>query len=422
MFFIRNFTMQMKVRCLGTFLIVGSLIVSCGYSPSQFVSEGEGTDPTTESQTISTGTVYQINTEGTVRQQICNASISQDPVNFPGAMLWLGFTKLSVKNPPAGYTLTNIVQHDRLTITNYKNEVVWYLMRDDVADFECEFQDPEWAAHPHYVTALGKHKTNGEYCDEYGDHSGFAVRLADKKAFMFNERKLHNTATPHIWIDPAVTAANGGTPVNVTYDADGFADAQSVKDFFGTQNVKIAWAEKSEGVLTIKWADYSSGSVVLKTLQKPDGKSNWNAESPLFSPDGNFITFNLFQSIFLYEAWVQKLDSDGKSLPEMISESGMDPRWWKNPFDNKLYITYVKRPAGEQYVIVDKLEDPALAADGSSGGTYMKLFDVTSTTPKAFWNIGKEKIIASLPFKGGVSPDGKFMCTGTNYAYMLELN
>jgi len=389
-------------------ILMSGVLISCGkYSPEKYVPVLHDT----ENGTQTTGDiVYSINTNN----QICNSSISQDTVNFRGAMLWLGFYSLNVKNAPEGYDLTTIDQHDRLTITNYKNEVVWFLMKNSIPGIDCEFQDPEWSAHPDYLSTLGQHKDVDGSCDA-DLYSGYAIRTADKEVLILNNQKFNSTATPHFWVDPSVKGIDGSKVTSASYDAQGFIDLNSLKEYFGTQYVKVAWAVKEDG-LTIYWADFSSGTVAIKKIQKPEGRQGWIAESPLFSPDGRFISFNLYKTQSTFECWVQEL-SDG-AAPVKISDAGMDPRWWKDPWDGNTYVTYVKRN-GLKYIVNEKLDDPSVS--GNVGGTYRREFDTTPNKPRALRTIGKETLIVNLPFKGGLSPDGKFMCTGTSTAYMLEL-
>ncbi|MGD9202676.1 MAG: hypothetical protein PVI26_14030 [Chitinispirillia bacterium] len=391
-------------------IMVGCFLISCGYSPEQYVPITSGEE---EKVTQTTGDrVHSINTDN----QICNSSISQDTVNFKGAMLWLGFFKLNVKKAPDEYDLSKIDQHDRLTITNYKNEVVWFLMKNSVPEIECEFQDPEWSAHPAYLSTLGQHKDGDGSCDE-DIYSSYAIRTSDKEVLMINKRKANNSATPHFWVDPSVKGSDGGKVTSASHDDKGFIDSKSLEEYFGTKNVKVAWADREDG-LTIYWADYSSGKIVIKKVQKPEDRKGWNAESPLFSPDGRFITFNLYKTQENYECWVQEL-TDG-ATPVKISDVGMDPRWWKDPWDGKTYIIYAKRN-GLAYTVTEELDDQSLLVSGELGGTYRREFDTTPNKPRALRTIGEETLIINLPFKGGLSPDGKFMCTGTSTAYMLEL-
>ena len=80
------------------------------YAPSR-QPQPDGNDTPVDTGTTGSGYVYKIN----INQQVCNPSISQSP-RFPGCMLWLGFSELTVNIPAgfAGYDTVTIAQHDRL--------------------------------------------------------------------------------------------------------------------------------------------------------------------------------------------------------------------------------------------------------------------------------------------------------------------
>ena len=61
--------------------------------------------------------------------------------------------------------------------------------------------------------------------------------------------------------------------------------------------------------------------------------------------------------------------------------------------------------------------------DGSVGRTVMREVRLTAGAPSDLaveW-VGDVRQIAPVPMIGGRSPDGRFLATGTNYGYLLEL-
>ena len=82
---------------------------ACVYEPEQFAGSE------TSNKTSETGSIFAVN-DG---KQICNPSVSQDPENYPAAMLWLNFGgKLNVEAPDSVYTTSKVVQHDRLSVSD----------------------------------------------------------------------------------------------------------------------------------------------------------------------------------------------------------------------------------------------------------------------------------------------------------------
>ena len=148
------------------------LVLSACYDPEPYVASVEDKDPSISESEI--GKVYPIN--GGISHQICNPSISQDTDRFPASMLWLNFGgDLGVKSSDSEYTVVRdkVTQHDRLTISDTSNRVLWFLMRD-TANGDCQFQDPEWSTHPNYIAALRAYDINGsKACDpsdlDYGN-------------------------------------------------------------------------------------------------------------------------------------------------------------------------------------------------------------------------------------------------------------
>lgn len=410
------------IKLLMFSLVAGVSFMSCSsYTPEQMKFVGEEED-NSSSSTVSVGfygTIGSINSG----KQICNPSISQDSENYPGSMLWLGFSgNLVVSNPPDDYTVTKVTQHDRITISNIDNEVDWFMMRDEFKDINCELQDPEWAMHPDYLAILGGYNTDNA-CGEEMTHDGFVVRIADKKMIRI-KKDMDGTSTPHIWIDPSVSADTSLVLADdLTYDKNGLASVEDVEAFFGTRNVKLTYSEKVDGKLSIFLVDYSTGKAEPMALTKPKGKENYNCESGLISPDGRWIAYNVYQNVFQYSAYMQPLSANQSVVePIAISETGSDPHWFIHPQNPaQTYVTYVELPSGNSYKILEELDDPKLLASGTVGSTWKKEVSIgLSEDTSAESVFGDATMIINLPFKGGRSPNGDFMCTGINYGYIVE--
>ena len=332
-------------------------------------------------------------------------------MNFPASMLWLNFTKLNVKKHDAGYSETNVRQHDRLTVSDTANNVKWYLMRD-LSKGECQFQDPEWSTHPDFIVALRGQDPDGSLkCPDVLDFGIFAVRTADKAKFWFYDKGIIETATPHLWVDPSAPKAS----------ADG--DASTVEGFFGTNNVRLTYIEGDKNPQRkIVFVDYANGAKSIR-LKKPACREDWDIDSPLISPDGNFVVYNMKNGESTWEAYIQELSENSKAIKiertkNMTSEPAQ-PHWFE--FRGRLFVLWTEFP-GSQMQNRSDLTD-ASVQDGSMGRTVMREIRLTSGAPADIavdW-VGENRVVASIPMMGGRSPDGKFLATGTDKAYLLKL-
>jgi hypothetical protein len=397
------------------FLGLLSLTLIACYSPDPFVAD-DSENSGSSSEETAIGKLFPVDGNGNNAEQTCNPSVSQDTVNFPASMLWLNFDKLNVKKHDAGYSVTNVRQHDRLTVSDTANNVKWYLMRD-LSKGECQFQDPEWSTHADYIVALrGKRFNSNQSCSDALDYGVFAVRTSDKKKFWFKEEGVIETATPHLWVDPSAPKAS----------ADG--DASTVEGFFGTNNVRLTYVDgdnnSSQHIVFIDFAN--GGKEKAIKLNKPADRGDWKIDSPLISPDGNFVVYNMTMQSDekTWEAYVQELSKDSKPVKiertkDMMSEPAQ-PHWFE--FNGRLFVLWTEFPQGKKMENRNHLENENVQ-DGSAGRTVMREIRLTAGAPADLaveW-VGENKKIAPIPMIGGRSPDGKFLSTGYKYAYLLKL-
>ena len=363
---------------------------ACVYEPEQFVESEKG-GKTSNNSTTDMGVLYAVN-DG---KQICNPSVSQDSKNYPASMLWLNFGgTLKVKAPDSVYTTSKVVQHDRLSVSDTSGKVLWYLMRDTEAG-DCQFQDPEWSTHPNYIVALRAFNSKGESgCKESDmDYGMFAVRMSDKKKFFFYAE--HDT-----------TAAD-----------------DTVEGFFGTDQVRLVYVNKKDEIVFVNYAN--GGTKSAKTLKKPSGVDGWMMDSPMISPDGNFVVYNMINSSMTgWKSYVQELSENSKPI-EIEKSSGMisepvQPRWFA--YAERLFVMWTEFPQGSQFVNKNDLTEVSVQ-DGSAGRTAMREVSLVAGAPSdlAFAWTGDVVEIAPIPMIGGRSPDGRFVATGTNLGFLLEL-
>ena len=383
------------------FVFLCALFAAC-YSPDPFEAE---TVEVTTSQTSKIGKLFHVNGE----EQICNPSVSNDMENYPASMLWLNFSgKLDVKAPDSIYTTKRVRQHDRLTVSDTAGKVNWYMM---IGSDECQFQDPEWSTHGSFIVSLSGHAySEGKLnCGGSLDYGIFAVRMSDKKRFWFYDKDIIETATPHLWVDESATP-------------DTSASDSTVKGFFGTDKVRLTYVSSGNEIVFVDFAN--GGLKKAKKLKKPAGRSKWEIDSPLISPDGNFVVYNMLENPSTWEAYIQELSEN--STPIKIEQTqGMmsapaQPHWFE--FNGRLFVLWAEFPSGSQMLNKADLMKESVQ-DGAAGRTVMRELRLAANAPSdlAFEWLDDMREIAPVPMTGGRSPDGKFLATGTNLAYLLKL-
>lgn len=386
-------------------LFLPALLVGC-YSPEPFEAE---TVDSASSQASDIGTMFPVNT----MQQICNPSVSQDTVNFPASMLWLNFgSDLIVTPPDSEYTVSKYVveQHDRLTISDTSGKVLWYMMRD-TAEGECQFQDPEWSTHPDFAVALRAYdKEKKNLCLPGNlDYGMFALRISDKKKFWFFDKNIREDASPHLWVKPGAKVAED-------------ADDSTVEGFFGTDEVRLVYVDDDENIV---FADFANGGLKKsKKLKKPAGTGKSLVDAPMISPDGKFIVYNINENSKVWDAYIQELSPTStpvkiERLQGMISAPAQ-PHWFE--YNGRLFIIWAEFPQGQPMLSRNDLREESVQ-DGSAGRTAMREIKLSAGAPNDLaveW-VGDVRQVAPVPMIGGRSPDAKFLATGTNYGFLLEL-
>jgi hypothetical protein len=396
------------------------LLGACdGYHP-QALEQASTQESTTVNEGVSVdgAFLHSINSG----MQVCNTSISQDTLNYPGSMLWLGFSgELIVNNPPDAYNTTGVLQHDRLNISDINNEIQWYMHLDELPNHNCEFQDPEWSTHPDYITSLAAYNSENA-CGRSMTHQAMLIRLVDKEYILLKE-EIDATSTPHVWIAPGVREgedlADAVELAEVDEFKNGLANKEFVKRFLGSDQLRFTYSEQINGSLQIHFVDFSQDTPNEIALAKPEGWEEANCESALISPDGRWIVFNAYKNIFQYRAYVQELKTG--SEPILLAEGGQDPHWFVHP-DNpaQWYVQFVTRPEGKPYKVSEDYAQASVMEEETAGATWRVALDLSLAENRQTPDSADWVQIAPLPFKGGRSPDGKYMATGTNYAWLWE--
>ena len=401
-------------KSLHPFIILASctaVLVQCDfvYSPEPAYSVVTS-DNTTDNSSIDAGTVYPVNGS----RQICNPSMAPGgPYN--GCMLWLNFGgDLNVRVPSgmSGYASDreHVHQHDRLTVSDTANTVRWFMMRDELG-VAGQLQDPEWSTDADYVICLGDRNKDGKW-------SIYVIRLSDREFLRVGDNNVQELSTPHLWIAPS--AISGGSAAAPSYPAGrgGFADSVSVNSFFGTDSVIISWAFEKNGILALNYIDYAAAEVNPVSLPKPDGRGDWDCESPLISPDGQWILFNCLRQ-GSYESYLQRLDQ--RTSPILLAANAVDPHWWIHPEFMTVNVVYATLKG--DYFVKEEYTDPSLS-NGAIGTTCKQEIRIASgnlPNHASYSAVGRPSLIVNLPFKGGMSADGRFIGTGYGYGFILSL-
>lgn len=405
-----------KILLLGVAAFCGFAATACVYEPEQYIADDSGKE-SGDSQSLDVGTIYAVN-KG---YQICNPSISQDTEKYPGAMLWLNFSgSLGVTSEDSTYNVKKAGEHDRLTVSDSTNKVLWFV-KIDTAKGDCEFQDPEWSTHGNFIVTLRAYdKTGGKCKMENRDFGIIAIRMSDKKRFTFYSKEISSEATPHLWIDP-------------TAEVDTTADDSTIEGFFGTRNVRLTYvAEDKQNILFVDFADVKSEKDLEKALANPkkmigpdDAKKGY-IESQLFSPDGKFVVYNVIEDAMTnWNAYIQKVDETSspvliEKLDGMISAPAQ-PHWFK--YDSRLFVTWAEFPNGETMTGQQKdLLDESMH-DGSGGRTAMREISLDADAPAdlAISWVGNVRQISPMPTIGGRSSDGRYIATGDSKAFLIKL-
>lgn len=396
----------MKYIFQNKFLIIISLLVICGcefgYEPNEVPDITDNNN--NQDQASGDFKIFEINKN----KQICNPSISQNEDSYPGCMLWLGFSgDLNVNTSQVtGYDLPARM-HDRLTISDTSNNVKWFLKNTDIGlERSDELQDPEWATHPDYVVFLANNASKFD---------GVVARISDKAYLKLTKNSLNVDATPHLFVPDSAKSAQ--QPASPEYYSNGFVKKEYVETFFGTDQVKYVYTKPVNG-LTIYCIDYSEDIPEPFQLQKPEGKDNWNCESPLISNDGNWIVYNCYNQGSKIP-YFQKLNS--ASTPKKVADEGYAPHWWKDPFTEDHYIIYTQLE-GDIFVTADLTTESA--SEGAEGATYkVRLTGTMGDVPTHMGpNVTNDiTVVCKLPMKGGLSRSGNYICTGYDKAYIVFL-
>jgi hypothetical protein len=177
------------------------------------------------------------------------------------------------------------------------------------------------------------------------------------------------------------------------------ADRDSVKSFIGapSYNFKLAFVSGTVYVVdfNVLETDEKTGKdfpQVVRLQNDPQGTGK--PSSPLISPDGSLATYFLFGGPTAQTPYVQKIANG--ALPVALSTAGTDPHFWTGT-DGKLYSVYS-----------DKWQLNFNTLSSLTGySTFRQQIDPLTGAP-----VSPRTVLADKPFNGGLSRNGRYLCTG----------
>jgi hypothetical protein len=191
---------------------------------------------------------------------------------------------------------------------------------------------------------------------------------------------------------------------------NGFVSNSNVAAFCGTGNVTLFYSYFVLGTptpATIYYVNLNDSNATPVKLKMPSGKyQDWWASSPMPSPNGKLVTYYLYnpQKVTLAASFIQRVDST--SDPILIADPASDPHFFRDQ-QGSLFVTYTDT---SQILIIPELNQI------TSRNTYKVKVDSVTGNPDQSTNVK----IAKYPMYGGISQDGKYMCTGYSGAYIYS--
>jgi hypothetical protein len=185
----------------------------------------------------------------------------------------------------------------------------------------------------------------------------------------------------------------------------GFISRDSLAQFCGSSNVTMVYNLTIQGVMTqtIYFVHFADANAAPARLKKPSNRESWQAESPNLSPDGKLVTYYMYSGSQC-AAYTQRLDT--AAVPVLVADPGSDPHFYSDG-QGKLFVTYSDTTGALVGL---------LSAINTRATFKQQVDEVTGTL------IGSPIKIAKVPLYGGLSKDGKYLCSGYFFAYIYGVD
>jgi hypothetical protein len=180
-------------------------------------------------------------------------------------------------------------------------------------------------------------------------------------------------------------------------------NSDSIRNFLGapSNSFKLAFTNASDQALYI--VDFSQNEVDPTTgeqhpsvvkLPRDPARPGWNFDSPLLSPDGKLVTYYLRSGATQQAPYVQ--DVSGATAAISVASVGTDPHFWVDS-TGELFIIYSDK----------NLTQINMLSSLSGSSTFQQKID-----PSTGALIGSRTVLFNKPFNGGLSKNGRYLCTG----------
>ncbi|OPZ87547.1 MAG: hypothetical protein BWY76_00405 [bacterium ADurb.Bin429] len=139
--------------------------------------------------------------------------------------------------------------------------------------------------------------------------------------------------------------------------------------------------------------EHAVGGLVADPFLSPDGTRVVFGSYP-YATDGTMPTPPLEQGLYVATVKPRQAGSAAhRAERTRIAEKGFDPRWWAHPATGDEYILYV--------------DTVMSTSDDIAGTTYLQKLKRGTCQPEGAPRV----LIKGYAFRGGRSPDGRFICT-----------
>jgi hypothetical protein len=180
-----------------------------------------------------------------------------------------------------------------------------------------------------------------------------------------------------------------------------------IRDFLGLSHYsfKLAFTRKADQSIYV--VDFSrietdnDGQHVSPKVYR--FKAEGIPDSPLFSPDGEWITYFVRLDATVQKSYVRKISDNSTSIE--VAAQGTDPHFWEDS-SGRLYVVYSDRYQ------VNLNELPVI----TGYATYRQ--EINGETGAL---TGDRQDLLDMPFNGGLSKDGRYLSTGYSDGAFYDL-
>ncbi len=204
-----------------------------------------------------------------------------------------------------------------------------------------------------------------------------------------------------------------GAGAQTEYEFLASATNVQVREFLGTQHAKVAYVNWYNGLKKLHYIDFSEGDGDPVVHRIPAAAL---PTAPILSPDGRWVVFasaegtrgeHLSPVAQRSSVYICKLE-EGAEPVLLVSDSAYEPRF--------LYDGTPGKAEGKLTIVY-----PTLAPSGSWAGVGRTMLLDIDTTGGAVTKGTPRVLFEHGGYAGGLSTDGRYLCTGGDWAVMMDL-